>query len=233
MSTDKRTVWIQATVMILLAGLAYVMVAAYARGWGQTAELLENPEMATPVINGPTGAPTREQVAQLHENLRKKFGTNARGRPRVVHLDYDGWPDRMHVVFSLDHNPLTMTPAQAAELRPLLDVLQAVHAGGLQWRWVLVSGTGPLENLQRQVTEATAVRAVFAREKLDRVDWSHIKMEDLTGMAEQFTLDPSLTGGHKLLPAKGDASPAKSPPVTEPRAVVAPDTSTQSSKKSK
>lgn len=229
MSSDKRTVWIQATVMILLAGLAYVMVAAYARGWGQTAELLDNPEMAAPVISGPPGAPTREQVAQLHDNLRKKFGTNARGRPRVVHLDYDGWPDRMHVVFTLDHNPLTMTPAQAAELRPMLDVLQAVHAGGLQWRWVLVSGTGPMENLEHQVAEATVVRAVFAREKLDKIGWSRVTIEKLTGMAEQFTLDPSLTGGHSFLPAKEDPARPKPQPATLPAAIDAPDAVIQSS----
>jgi hypothetical protein len=193
LSSDKRTVWIQAVVLILLAAMGYVLVAAYARHYPNAEALLGDGEATTqPVAIGPPGAPTREEVGRLHDSLRKQFGVNARGLPRVAHVDYDGWPDRLHVIFALDHVPGTMTTAQASELRPLLDVLQAVHAGGLRWRWILITGTAPIEGRSGRVTESTAVRAQFAREKLDRVDWSRVKVAELEAMAEQFAVDPAL-----------------------------------------
>jgi len=159
--------WVQAVVLVLLAGTGYVLSAVYARNFVPAAELLDDPEaLQRHIHNGPPGAPTREQVARLHDALRNKFGVNARGLPRVTHLDYDGWPDRMHLVLALDHNPLTMTPAQAAELTPLVDVVRAVRDGGLQWRWMLVSATAPVEGPGHKVAESTVVRAIFSREEL-------------------------------------------------------------------
>ena len=218
METDKKTLWVLATVIVLLGGVGYVIVAAYARGFSQRVESVDADAEATPA--GPVGAPTREQVSRLHDALRKRFGTNARGVPRVAHLDYDGWPDRMHVVLALDHNPLTMTPAQAAELRPMVDVLHAVHAAGLQWRWVLVSCTAPAEVTPGQVTEATVVRASIAREHLDKLDWSSVTTEALAGMAEQFTLDAALEEVRKSAVAK-DGPVRRPAPSTAPSAADA------------
>jgi hypothetical protein len=227
-SPDKKTMWVQAVVLVLLAGTGYVLSAVYARNFVPAAELLDNPEALNQrVHNGPAGAPTREQVARLHESLRNKFGVNARGLPRVTHLDYDGWPDRMHVVFALDHNPLTMTPDQAAELRPLVDVVRAVRDGGLQWRWILVSATAPTEGPGRKVAEATVARAVFSRERLDQVDWSGITALELTAMAEQFNLDPSIADVGK------SATKQVAPPSTAPAQADGSEPDAQSSKKSK
>ena len=221
MSSDKKTVWILATVMVLLAGLGYVMVAAYAHHFSQTAEALYGgDESNTP--SGPPGAPTREQVARLHDALRKQFGTNARGLYRVTHLEYDGWPDRMHVVLALDHNPLTMTPTQATELRPLLDVLRAVHAAGLHWSWVLVSATAPAEVEPGKVTEATVVRTSIARDKLDKLDWRDSTTDELVALAEQFSVDDALSQIRKAAPARPERlRPATQPAITAP-AVAAP-----------
>ena len=228
MNPDKKTAWVVATALVLLAGLGYVMVAAYAHSFGPAAEALSAADGPTTAPAGPPGAPTREQVARLHDALRKQLGTNARGLYRVSHLDYDGWPDRLHVVLALDHNPPTMTPAQAHELRPLLDVLRAVHAAGLQWRWVLVSATAPAEVEPGRITEATVVRASVAREKLDTLDWRTATTEELIALAEQFTVDDSLAGVRTESPAK----PAKRRGTAEP-APNAPAPPDQSSKKSK
>ena len=206
MGSDKKTLWVLAAAVILLAGLGYVMVAAYAHSFGPAAEALSGAAEPTTSPGGPAGAPTREQVARLHDALRKQLGTNARGLPRVTHLDYDGWPDRLHVVLALDHNPLTMTPAQAAELRPLVDVLRAVHAAGLHWRWVLVSATAPAQVAPGHVTETTVVRASIARDKLDTLDWRTATTEEVAALAEQFTVDDSLAGVRKETPARPAAT---------------------------
>jgi hypothetical protein len=217
LSSDKKTVWVQAVVLILLAGTGYVLAAVYARNIGQAAELLEAADStAAPVRNGPLGAPTREQVAQLHEALRQKLGTNARGLSRIAHLDYDGWPDRMHVVLALDHNPLTMTPAQAVELNPLLDVVRGIHDAGLQWRCILVSATAPIEAPGHKIAEASIVRAVFSREKLDKADWSHLTAVELTALAEQFTVDPTLSELRKLVIGKDETPRPRQPPPPTP-----------------
>jgi hypothetical protein len=204
--------WVQATVMILLAGVAYLMVAVYARGWGDAVAMTEQvgPD-GQAVTQGPPGAPTRAQVKLLHEALRKKLGTNARGLSRVASVDYDGWPDRLVVVFALDHNPMTMTAAQAAEVRPMLDVLRAAHAGGLHWRWVMLCGTAPLDT-NGSVSETTVVRAQFAREKLDRADWDHLRADALPALAESFSVEPELAD---LRPAP--PRPAETKPATQPK----------------
>ena len=221
MGSDKKTVWILASVMVLLAGFGYVMVAAYAHQFSQNAEsLYGGDESNTPP--GPAGAPTREQVARLHESLRKQFGVNARGIDRVTHLEYDGWPDRMHVVLALDHNPLTMTPTQAAELRPMVDVLRALHAAKLQWRWVLVSTTAPAEVEAGKITEATVVRASVAREKLERLDWNNVTTDDLAAVAEQFTVDDALAQLRKAAPPKPQRRPATTPATTAPAPQTSP-----------
>lgn len=197
MSSDKGTMWIQATVLIVLAGLAYLMVAVYARTFGKAAAIVQNLDAGeNPVDNGPPGAPTREQITKLHDTLRKKLGVNARGLPRVAHVDYDGWPDRLLVVFPLDRAPADMTAVRAADLAPMLDVLRAVHAGGLRWRWVLLSGTAPVEVGGASLSESTVVRAVFSREKLDRADWSTLTAEMLPRLAEQFSVESELAELH-------------------------------------
>ena len=208
MSSDKKTMWVQATVLILLAGVAYLMVAVYAQGWGQAvASTEETGPDGQAVAHGPPGAPTRAQVKQLHEALRKKLGTNARGLSRVASVDYDGWPDRLVVVFALDHNPMTMTPAQAVEVKPMLDVLRSVHAGGLHWRWVMLCGTAPLDT-NGAISETTVVRAQFAREKLDRADWTRLQPDALPGLAESFTVEPELGDLRPAAPKTPDTKPA-------------------------
>jgi len=225
--------WIQATVLILLAGIGYVMVAAYSRGYLQGAAAVEDPGPdGRPVPNGPPGAPTRADLARLHDALSKKFGVNARGLPRVAHVDYDGWPDRLLVVFALDHNPATMTPDQALELQPMLDVLRAVHAGGLQWRWVMLSGTAPVEGFDHKVTEATVLRAVFPRDKLDRADWSQVKSSSLPILAQQFSVDGGLAE-RRLAGAPPALLPVTRPTATPQASVDMSGEEDQSSKKSR
>lgn len=213
MSSDKKTMWLQASVLIVLAGLAYVMVAVYARGWGQAVAATEEAGPDGQVVAArPPGAPTRAQVKQLHDSLRKALGTNGRGLSRVASVDYDGWPDRLVVVFALDHNPLTMTAAQAMELRPMHDVLRAVHAGGLQWRWVMLCGTAPVQGPGRQVSETTVVRVQFPREKLDHADWARLKPETLVDLADSFSAEPELAD---LRPAATQSAQTK--PATQPK----------------
>jgi hypothetical protein len=182
--------WVQATVLVVLAGLGYLMVALYARAYPT---IDADPDAAASIEhNGPPGAPTREQLARLHESLRRQLGVNPRGLPRVASVNYDGWPDRLSVVFALDDAPSAATPAQAAELRPLPDVLRAVHAAGLHWRQLMLCGTGPVELASGKVAETTVVRAVFFRDQLDRADWDKLDPAGVRGLAEQFTvlLDP-------------------------------------------
>ena len=210
MSSDKRTMWIQATVLVVLAGLGYLMVAVYARGWNQAAAVADGGAEAQADPGGPPGTPTRARVKQLHEALRKKFGTNARGLSRVASVDYDGWPDRLVVVFALDHNPLTMSPAQAAALRPMRDVLEAVHAAGLRWGWVLLCGTAPLEGPNREVAETTVVRAQFARAKLDAVKWGTLEFVAVPRLADSFVVEPELAA------LRPEPKPAATGPVTRP-----------------
>lgn len=140
----------------------------------------------------PARGPSVVQVRQLHDVLRRRLGTNPRGLPRVAHVEYDPWPDRLHVVFALEHELADMPPDEAAELRPLLDVVREVHAGGLEWGWLLVTGTAPLPAESGGRVETTVVRALFSREKLDRVDWPAVTAKELTAAADQFTVNPDL-----------------------------------------
>jgi hypothetical protein len=206
--------WVQATVLVILAGLGYLMVALYARAYNPAPDADEE-SIADGQENGPPGAPTRAQLSQLHESLRRQLGVNGRGLPRVASVNYDGWPDRLVVVFALDHDPAVATPAQMAELPPMFDVLKAVQAGGLRWRWLMLCGTGPLELAGGKAAEATVVRATFSREKLDRLEWDKLEPAAVQGLAEQFNV---------LLEPKAQSQPA---PPADPAA--APD---QSSKKS-
>jgi hypothetical protein len=208
--------WIQAAVLIVLAGLGYLLVAVYSRGFEAAIDAVQElgPD-GTPAHDGPPGAPTRAEVNRLHDTLRQKLGVNARGLARVASMDYDGWPDRLSVVFALDHNPATMTAAQAAELRPMLDVLRGVHAGGLQWRWVMLSGTAPVD-VNGKIAELSVVRAMFSREKLDKVDWSLATAESLRALAEQFSiaLEPTeFPSGEVKAP---QTRPADTRPVAQP-----------------
>jgi hypothetical protein len=179
--------WVRATVLVLLAGLGYLMVALYARAYNPAAEATEGAVDGSE-HNGPPGAPTRAQLARLHESLRKELGVNARGLPRVASVNYDGWPDRLVVVFALDETRAAATPAPADPFRPMPDVLRAVHAAGLHWRWLMLCGTAPVELAPGKAAETTAVRATFSRDKLDAVDWARIDPAGVKDLAEQFNV---------------------------------------------
>ena len=204
-----------------MAALAYGMVAAYGR-YGQSAAMGEDAGGDAPMAPaGRPGAPTAVQVKQLHAKLLKALGTNGRGLPRVSHVDYEPWPDRLLVVFPLDRDLRTMTPAEAAELRPLADVLRITCAGGLQWKYVLLSGTAPVEGPGGRVSETTVVRALFAREILDGLDWSRTSTRDLESLAEQFTVDAELAevrpgGAPSVEPTSPTTVPATTRPTSNP-----------------
>jgi hypothetical protein len=117
---------------------------------------------------------------------------NARGLPRVASVNYDGWPDRLVVVFALDESPAaattTTTTAPAEQFRPMPDVLRAVHAAGLHWRWLMLCGTAPVELTPGKVAETTVVRATFSRAKLDATDWAKLEPAAAKDLAEQFNV---------------------------------------------
>ena len=210
--TDQKAVWMRAGAVAVLAGLAYLMVLAYGR-YGHSLAMGDEAGDEAPVEpGGPTGAATRAKAKQLQGALQKKLGTNARGLPRVAHVDYEGWPDRLLVVFALDRNLLTMSPAEAAELRPMADVLREVHAAGLAWKWVLLCGTAPVEGPGGSVSETTVVRALFSQAKLGGVDWARLRPRDLEALAEQFTTESELA---TLRPGEAEPDGAK-PPATLP-----------------
>src|SRR3954470_8430718 len=216
-SENKKGMWVKAIVLIVLSATGYLLAAAYARSYMPAQQQLADSDPSAPQGPPPAGAPTREQVAQLHDALRAKFGSNARGLSRVTHLDYDGWPDRMHVVVALDHNITTMTPQQAVELAPVLDIVRAIRESGLHWRWILVSATAPVEGPGKKFAEESVVRAVISREKLDRADWKNLTAAGLTAMAEQFTVDPSLSGLRRSVLGNDDpARPQTRPALTSP-----------------
>jgi hypothetical protein len=207
--------WVQATVLLLLAGLGYVMVALYARGWNQTVAVAEGGRQGHFDEGLPPGAPTRAQVKQLHDTLRKKLGFNPRGLARVASVDYDGWPDRLVVVFALDHDPASMTAAQAAELSPMRDVLEAVHAAGLNWGWLMLCGTAPLEGPDQHVAEMMVVRAQFSRAKLDKVKWSALEPAGVPPLADSFYVEP------ELRVPRAKAEPSATGPATRPSTLPA------------
>jgi hypothetical protein len=220
--------WVQATVLVVLAGLGYLMVALYARAYNPEAGTTDEFGGGNVEQNGPPGAPTRAQLSQLLEALRLQLGVNARGLPRVASVNYDGWPDRLSVVFALDETPAAETAPPPKDLRPLLDVLRAVHDGGLQWRWLMLCGTGRVEVTPGKVAETTVVRATFSRDKLDRTDWSAVTPDSVRDLAEQFNvmLEPTTT---QTDPNRAPPSPATSRPATPDDSAPSP---AQSSKKS-
>jgi hypothetical protein len=204
--------WVQATVLVVLAGLGYLMVALYARAYNPEAGAADEIGGGNVEQNGPPGAPTRAQLSQLLEALRLQLGVNARGLPRVASVNYDGWPDRLSVVFALDETPAAETAPPPKDLRPLLDVLRAVHDGGLQWRWLMLCGTGRVEVTPGKAAETTVVRATFSRDKLDRADWSEVTPDSVRDLAEQFNVMLEPTTSAKPRP---DAAPT-SPPASQP-----------------
>lgn len=208
MFTDYKVIGMRVGAVFVLAALGYGMVLAY--GWyGQSVAMGDDAD-AQVAPGGPPGAPERMQVKQLQGKLQKALGTNARGLPRVSYVDYEPWPDRLLVVFALDRNLLTMSPAEAVELRPLADVLRLTHAGGLQWKYVLLCGTAPVAGAGGRTSETTVVRALFSREKLDRVDWSRFTAREAEALAEQFAVESDLA---ELRP--GAARP-HTQPTTQP-----------------
>ena len=192
MDPDKKSFWVRAVVLVVTTGTVYGVVAVTSRRFSQVdlMSLVDDAgPAAQPAAGGPPGAPTRSQVKQLHEALRQKLGTNARGLPRVTHMEYDGWPDRLHVVCSLDAT--AATPAgKNPDLRPMRDVLYHIHAAGLRWSDVLVSGTAPAVGIDGAVSEGTVVRALFPRSALDAVDWPRETDDGLPALARQFAVDP-------------------------------------------
>jgi hypothetical protein len=191
---EGNAFWGRAIAVAFLLAAGGAVVAAFSYGvekFGSAAHAVDQAE------HEPTrrpGAPTYIEVKKLQTALRKKLGTNDRGLPRVTLVEYDDWPDRLTIVFPLD----TVPPPQAegaksrAQVRPLRDVLEQAHAGGLNWSWVLLSGTAPTRGYFGGPTETTVVRAVFSRKTLDGADWSRLTDETLAAMAEQFTTDPDL-----------------------------------------
>ena len=211
MSPDKKSFWVRAVVLLLTTGTVYGVVALTSRRFSQvdfTSVIdVDAGTAAQPAADGPPGAPTRAQVKQLHEALRQKLGTNARGLPRVTHLEYDGWPDRLHVVCSLDAAAGASAGTSAGknpDLRPMRDVLFHIHAAGLRWSDVLVSGTAPAVGIDGAVSECTIVRAMFPRAALDAVDWSRQTDNGLPALARQFAVDPAFAA-----PAPPQTAPTK------------------------
>jgi hypothetical protein len=188
--------WGRAIAVAFLLAAGGAVVAAFSYGvekFGASASANASDEQEQESSRRP-GAPTRNEVKKLQTVLRQKLGTNERGLPRVTVMEYDDWPDRLSIVFPLE----TVPPAQPDEarkrvaLRPLRDVLQHAHAGGLNWSWVLLSGTAPTRGYFGGPAETTVVRAIFSRKALDRADWSQLTDETLAAMAEQFSTDPDL-----------------------------------------
>ena len=205
MSPDKKLFWVRAVVLVVTTGTVYGVVAVTSRHFSRVdlAGIDEDTGVASESTpSGAPGAPTRAQVKQLHEALRQKLGTNARGLPRVTHLEYDGWPDRLHVVCSLD---ATATRAgKNPDLRPMRDVLLHVHAAGLRWSDILVSGTAPAVGIDGAVSEGTVVRALFPRSALDAVDWPRLTDDKLPPLAREFAVDPGFA-----VPAPPQTAPTK------------------------
>ena len=207
LSPDKKSFWVRAVVILLTTGTVYAVVTVTSRRFSQVdftnVSDGDAGTAAQPAADGPPGAPTRAQVKQLHEALRQKLGTNARGLPRVTHMEYDSWPDRLHVVVSLDAT--APTPAgKNPDLRPMRDVLLHICAAELRWSDVLVSGTAPAVGIDGAVSEGTVVRALFPRSALDAVDWPRQTDDGLPPLARQFAVDPGFAA-----PARPERAPAK------------------------
>ena len=84
------------------------------------------------------------------------------------------------------------------------DVLFHIHAAGLRWSDVLVSGTAPAVGIDGAVSEGTVVRALFPRAALDAVDWPRQTDDGLPALARQFAVDPGFAA-----PAPPQTAPAK------------------------
>jgi hypothetical protein len=192
---EGNAFWGRAIAVAFLLAAGGAVVAAFSYGvekFGSGANTLDDTEEQAPSRR--PGAPTRDQVTKLQDALRQKLGTNDRGLPRITLIEYDDWPDRLSIVFPLDTVPATQPDGakKRAQLRPLRDVLEQAHAGGLNWSWVLLSGTAATRGYFGGPAETTVVRAVFSRKTLDRADWSQLTDETLAAMADQFTTDPDL-----------------------------------------
>ena len=223
---ERNVLWGRVIAVAFLIAAGGIVVTTYSYGVKKFATASDAPEQIADAPPRRPGAPTREEVKKLEDSLRRKLGTNERGLPRVTLVEFDDWPDRLSVVYAStshpqptrDHpQPTQDPPPGRANLHPLRDVLYHAHAAGLNWSWILLSGTAPTRGYFGPPAETTVVRAVFSRKVLDGLDWSTVTDESLPALADQFTADPALgeVPGVAPPPRHTDA-PATTQPAAEP-----------------
>jgi hypothetical protein len=146
----------------------------------------EVPRQPAAPRRGPLTPKSATNVRELHAALHKAFGNNARGMALVTYADYDRHPDRVHLAIALDDAQLTAPGATDAALLRMRDVLAAFYDGDMQWTWVLVTGTALARDKDGGLGESTVIRAQFSRDRLRRLDWSHVTAHEIRAAAEQY-----------------------------------------------
>ena len=185
---------------ILAAGLFVAFAAgfvAYARAFRASAdaslagETGVDPEPTTPLPESLTPQ-SAQSARELQAALLKTFGNNSRGMSCVTYVDYDAHADRLHITFPLDDAEPNSPGAKRGGLRRMRELLDSIRDGQMQWTWVLMTGTSQARDKAGAASESTVIRAQFLRDRLRKLDWTHLTGDDLPGYAQHYWLYPDL-----------------------------------------
>ncbi len=137
----------------------------------------------------PTSAPeptaTLEPRAALKAEIERVLGTGNRNVPRLTELNFDDpEPGAMFVHWAINDN-LTENLIKFGAKSDATDILKAIAMSGIDYTYVILSGSFPMADQFGNSSEKNVVNLTFYKETVGRINWENFLSDNIYSIADE------------------------------------------------
>jgi hypothetical protein len=146
------------------------------------------PEITLP----PSATPEPRQALRLA--IEAALGTSNRDVPKITALNFDDpEPGAIFVHWTIDDN-LTENFIIHGAQNDAADILKAIAASGLDYTYVILSGSFPMVDVYGKVEEKNVINLTFNKPTVDRIVWDTFLSDNIYFIADEAYIREAFHG---------------------------------------
>ncbi len=148
-------------------------------------------EVSTEIVlptNPPEPTATFEPRAALKAEIERVLGTGNRNVPRLTELNFDDpEPGAMFVHWAINDN-LTEDLIKFGAKSDATDILKAIALSGMDYTYVILSGSFPMVDEFGNSDEKNVVNLTFYKETVGQINWENFLSDNIYGIADEANI---------------------------------------------
>lgn len=144
--------------------------------------------------NTPTNTPlptaTIDPQAAVKSQIVTILGTGNRDVPRIAAIEFDyGEPGAIFINWAIDDS-FSIDWMNSAARRDATEMLKAIHNSGIDYIYVILSGSFSMVDKYGNTSEDNVFNLTFNKDTVEKINWDNFRSDNIDNIADEAFIYP-------------------------------------------